>query len=129
MRLNQQMIKMLKTNTAILLIVFCSNLLAFPGGDGTFQEPYQIATVQDLLDVNNDLAAHYILANDVDLSPAVTTLPAFGTALIAPDIDSIDIVFDGAGFKAALMAMATKYLISQLMPAPAIMTIWAFLVR
>ena len=44
------------------------NNIAFAGGDGTAENPYQIATAKQLVAVRNDLAAHYVLNNDIDLS-------------------------------------------------------------
>lgn len=44
------------------------NDIAFAGGDGTAENPYQIATAKQLVAVRNDLAAHYVLNNDIDLS-------------------------------------------------------------
>lgn len=39
----------------------------FAGGDGAEQNPYQIATANQLNAVRNELSAHYILVNDIDL--------------------------------------------------------------
>ena len=44
------------------------NDIAFAGGDGTAENPYQIATAKQLVAVRNDLAAHYVLNNNIDLS-------------------------------------------------------------
>lgn len=44
------------------------NDIAFAGGDGTAENPYQIATAKQLVAVRKDLAAHYVLNNDIDLS-------------------------------------------------------------
>lgn len=44
------------------------NDIAFAGGDGTAENPYRIATAKQLVAVRNDLAAHYVLNNDIDLS-------------------------------------------------------------
>ena len=44
------------------------NDIAFAGGDGTAENPYQIATAKQLVAVRNDLAAHYVLNNDIDLN-------------------------------------------------------------
>lgn len=37
-------------------------------GDGSEETPYRIETCQDLQDINNDLDAFYVLANDIDCS-------------------------------------------------------------
>lgn len=40
----------------------------FAGGDGTIENPYQVSTPEQLNAVRNDLDAHYIQINDIDLS-------------------------------------------------------------
>jgi hypothetical protein len=40
----------------------------FAGGDGSAGNPYQISTVEQLQDIEDDLDAHYILINDIDAS-------------------------------------------------------------
>lgn len=40
----------------------------FNGGDGTDQDPYQIATADQLNEVRNYLDSHFVLINDIDLS-------------------------------------------------------------
>ena len=41
---------------------------SFAGGDGSVEDPYQIATAEQLDAVRNDLSASYMLVNDIDLS-------------------------------------------------------------
>ena len=41
---------------------------SFAGGDGSAENPYQIATAEQLNAVRNDLSASYVLVNDIDLS-------------------------------------------------------------
>ena len=54
------------------LFVFLSmsyTLFSFSGnGSGTEADPYQITTVEQLQEMNDDLYAHYILMNDIDAS-------------------------------------------------------------
>jgi len=45
---------------------------SFAGGSGTQSDPYQIADVNDLQDVSNNLSAHYVLVNNVDASNTAT---------------------------------------------------------
>ena len=76
----------------------CSiNLLAMTGS-GTEADPYHISAPNDLLAVNNNLSAHYVMDNDIDLS----SCGVFDKAVIAPfyDITSIPFsgVFDGSGY-------------------------------
>ena len=99
MNWSDEMVALRRIFCAVILI---ANLtFAFSGGDGTPQNPYQISTRQDLESVNNDLAASYILINDIDLSGTTYT-----KAVIAPNVDgagSFEGVkftgnFDGDGF-------------------------------
>jgi hypothetical protein len=61
-----------KILSIIGIFAVCSLALGFAGGDGTASNPYQIATEADLLDVNNDTSASYILVNDIDLTGTYT---------------------------------------------------------
>ncbi|MFI4911805.1 MAG: GLUG motif-containing protein [Sedimentisphaeraceae bacterium JB056] len=54
-------------NCAVLLMV-CGFAFGFSGGTGTTEDPYQISTEADLLQVNNDITASYILVNDIILT-------------------------------------------------------------
>lgn len=45
-----------------------SNTVLFAGGDGTFSNPYQVSTPQQLNAVRNDLSAYYIQINDIDMT-------------------------------------------------------------
>jgi hypothetical protein len=78
--------------TIPLLIAVC--LLSFPaygkygGANGTAEDPYQIATAEDLIllgEEPNDYDKHFILVNDIDLDPNLPGRRVFDTALIAPD--------------------------------------------
>ncbi len=50
-----------------LTILFSTQVSAMEG-DGSEETPYRIETCQDLQDINNDLDASYVLANDIDCS-------------------------------------------------------------
>lgn len=67
------------------------NDVAFAGGDGTAENPYQIATAKQLVAVRNDLAAHYVLNNDIDLSSYSSWNP------IGDAMHSFSGSFDGNG--------------------------------
>ncbi|MCF8223690.1 MAG: T9SS type A sorting domain-containing protein [Bacteroidales bacterium] len=65
------------TNTLIFTLLFTGlsvyNASAFSGeGSGTEADPYQITTVEQLQEMNDDLTAHYILVNDIDASATST---------------------------------------------------------
>ncbi|MGD8500339.1 MAG: GLUG motif-containing protein, partial [Phycisphaerales bacterium] len=85
--------------TIPLFIAVC--LLSLPaqakyaGGTGVAEDPYVIATKEDLLALAadaNDYAAHFVLTADIDLSGQI-----FTAALIAPDTDA-SYWFDGTAF-------------------------------
>jgi hypothetical protein len=75
----------------------------YSGGTGEPNNPYQIATAQDLIDLGNepnDYDKHFIMTADIDLDPEVTGIPAFNTAVIASlRHQEFRGVFDGNGFK------------------------------
>lgn len=51
----------------VLILLSHNPVLAFSGaGKGTESEPYQIKTVSDFKEINDDLNAHYILENNLD---------------------------------------------------------------
>ncbi len=63
----------------------------FSGGTGEPNDPYQIETAEQLLQIGSDanlLDKCFILNNDIDLDPNVTGLPPFTQAPLAPDISS-----------------------------------------
>lgn len=49
-------------------IVVLDKMPSFAGGDGTKENPYQVSTPEQLNAVRNDLDAHYIQMNDIDMS-------------------------------------------------------------
>ena len=53
----------------VLALLTCASAEAtFAGGSGTAEDPWQIATAEQLDRVRDDLTAHYILTADIDLS-------------------------------------------------------------
>jgi hypothetical protein len=89
----------MKRLTIYLFIVVCTvtaPVLGYSGGTGEPNDPYQIATAQDLIDLGNtpqDYDKHFILIADIDLSGQ-----SFTEALIAPDTDSSAWGFQGLPF-------------------------------
>ena len=60
----------------------------FAGGAGTPIDPYQIATIEQLISIGADpnlLDKHFILLNDIDLDPNLPGGRIFTKAVIAPD--------------------------------------------
>jgi len=78
----------------------------FAGGSGTAEDPWQIATAEQLDRVRDDLKAHYILTEDIDLSGYENWIPigAFQSLSDAPEDAEVPHpdyaftgTFDGAG--------------------------------
>ena len=79
------------------LIGICNPCYGFSGGSGIPDDPYQIATVEDLLSIGNDpnlLDKHYLLVADIDLDPNASGGQAFSQALIDANFTGC---FDGNG--------------------------------
>lgn len=53
---------------AMLLTITAVAESGFAGGNGTKEDPWQIATAEQLNLIREDLTAHYVLIADVDLS-------------------------------------------------------------
>ncbi len=83
-------------NCRMFRVLICATLFltgyayAFSNGDGTAGNPYQISTRADLEAVNNNLAASYILMNDIDLT---------GITYTQAVISNFYGFFNGNGFK------------------------------
>lgn len=77
------------TIITIILVLECvltGYAHGFAGGTGEPNDPYQIATVEDLLAVGSSeelLTKHYVLVNDLDLDPNLPGGRVFDDALIA----------------------------------------------
>ncbi len=56
-------------------------------GSGTADDPYQIATAQQFDSIRNDLTAHYILTQDIDLSSVVDFQPIGAVTFADADED------------------------------------------
>jgi hypothetical protein len=79
------------------LIAFCllTGVLSaaqFAGGTGAPNDPYQIATAEQLISIGSDpnlLDKHFVLLNDIDLDPNLPGGQVFTRPLIAPDRPSL----------------------------------------
>ncbi len=82
----------------------------FAGGTGEPNDPYQIATAEQLISIGSDpnlLDKHFLLVDDIDLDPNLPGGKVFAEAVIAPRPDETDPqylqnapfsgVFDGSG--------------------------------
>ena len=91
---------------AMLLTITAVAESGFAGGNGTKEDPWQIATAEQLNLIREDLTAHYVLIADVDLSGYENWEPigAFQSLSDAPEDAEVPHpdyaftgTFDGAG--------------------------------
>ena len=91
--------------TAVLLLILVSSASAkYSGGKGEPNNPYQIATADDLIALGedpNDYDKHFILTADIDLEPSLPGRKVFDKAVIAPDTGPAS-GFQGASFTGAV---------------------------
>jgi hypothetical protein len=76
--------------------------LDFAGGTGTPDDPYQIATAEQLVGMGRDpnlFWSHFILVNDIDLDRDLPGGQVFQQAVIGPADANFYGSFDGQGFK------------------------------
>jgi len=76
------------------VVTFCLVSLSaeakYAGGSGTEEDPYQIATAEQLVSVDSDpklLDKFFVLVSDLDLDPNLPGGRIFSRAVIAPDLD------------------------------------------
>lgn len=88
---------------AILFSLFpTTSVLGYSGGSGTPDDPYWIATAQDLIDLGNepnDYDKHFVLTEDIDLDPNLPGGQVFTQAVIAPGSYTKDWLFSGDAFQ------------------------------
>jgi hypothetical protein len=88
----------------LVIIAFLASADAdakYSGGMGEPNDPYQIASAQDLLALaadTNDYNKCFILTADIDLDPNLPGGQVFTTAIIAADTNSSSIDFQGTAF-------------------------------
>jgi probable HAF family extracellular repeat protein len=75
----------------------------YSGGTGEPNEPYQIATIEDLIalgETPEDYHKHFILTTDINLYPNPNTpiRKVFDRAVIAPDVNDTEDGFQGTSF-------------------------------
>ena len=78
----------------------------FAGGSGTAEDPWQIATAEQLDRVRDDLKAHYVLTDDIDLSGYESWIPIGAFQSLSDALEDAEVphpdfaftgTFDGAG--------------------------------
>jgi len=110
-----------KITGMFIIIVVCSivsqsSAVEFAGGTGEPNDPYQIATAQQLISIGDDpilLEKHYVLVNDIDLDPNLPGGKVFTEAVIAPyemyrQITPFSGSLDGNGHSISNILMVTN---------------------
>ena len=91
---------------AILISLVVLYLIVFPaqakysGGSGTADDPYQIATADDVMllgETSEDYDKYFTLTADIDLDPNLPGRKVFERAVIAPDVEGKQ-YFQGTAF-------------------------------
>ncbi len=89
----------------LLTIIICLFTLPaytqYSGGTGESNDPYQIATEEDLMllgETPGDYDKHFILTADIDLDPNLPGRKVFDRAVIAPDTNEVTLWFNGNPF-------------------------------
>ncbi|MBN2021014.1 MAG: hypothetical protein JW749_12420 [Sedimentisphaerales bacterium] len=85
----------------VITVISISAQAKYSGGAGTSDDPYQIASADDLLALGadtNDYNKCFIQTNDIDLDPNLSGKKVFTTAVIAPDTSNSSPDFQGAAF-------------------------------
>ncbi|HUT47614.1 MAG TPA: GLUG motif-containing protein, partial [Sedimentisphaerales bacterium] len=73
----------------------------YAGGTGEPNDPYEIATAEDLIalgETPEDYDKHFILIADIDLDPNLPGRKVFDKAVIAPDTNDTKDYFEGVSF-------------------------------
>jgi hypothetical protein len=85
-------------------ITLPAHLFGYSGGTGDPESPYEIATVNDLLQLaatTTDYTEHFVLTADLDLDPNLPGGQVFTSAVIAPDTSILG-GYQGTPFKGTL---------------------------
>ncbi len=88
----------------LIITIFSLSLPAYAqysGGTGEPNDPYQIATAEDLMllgETPEDYDKHFIMTADIDLDPNLPGRKVFDRAVISPDVNNTNSVFDGIPF-------------------------------
>ena len=94
--------------TQVVLLVLCGVSgfsYGFAGGTGEPNDPYRIASAEQLVSIGFDpnlLDKCFVLVNDIDLDPNLPNGRVFGCAVVAADVNDAWNGFDGTPFTGAL---------------------------
>jgi hypothetical protein len=107
-----------RASHTVLFLLLChlvslgSWAATFSGGTGEPNDPYRIATVEQLTSIGSDpvlLSKHFVLTADIDLDPNLAGGQVFVHALIAPVPQSPFVgTFDGAGHVVRGLSISTE---------------------
>jgi hypothetical protein len=92
------------TAIVLFLTIVSAAQAKYSGGMGEPNDPYQIATVDDLIllgDNPEDYDKHFILIDDIDLDPNLPGRKVFDKAVIAPDTGTAN-YYQGTAFTGVL---------------------------
>ena len=95
--------KLVNAYEAVKKTVEDKNKVEFAGGDGTKENPYQISNAKQLNAVRNNLSAHYIQVNDIDLSKYDNWEP------IGDELDKFKGSYNGQGYKISNLTISESY--------------------
>lgn len=83
----------------MVILIGAGAALAFSGsGSGIEADPYEITTVEQLQEMQNDLGAYYVLGNDIDASDTVNWNDDAGFEPVGGDATPFTGIFDGLGY-------------------------------
>ena len=86
---------------SILWVSLAAHAYEFAGGTGEPNDPYRIATAEQLISIGSDpnlLDKHFVLLNDIDLDPNLSGRRIFTVAVIAPGLTNREHDFQGVVF-------------------------------
>lgn len=72
--------------------------IAFAGGNGTIENPYQVSNITQLQSVALDRSAHYVQIQDIDASETRNWNGGYGFEPIGPTTDAFQGVYNGQGY-------------------------------
>jgi hypothetical protein len=86
------------TTIIILLCAFLPVKAQFAGGSGTPEDPWQVATLEQLQAVGEQLEGHFVQTADIDASVTETMNEGLGFAPIGNDATPFTGTYDGKGY-------------------------------